>query len=89
VVPCCPGAGECVDGGPFRLCGGCLRSPVGIPQCRFGDVEIPCCETDCTSGLCLSAQGRPCEFDKDCLACNEDFEKCPGACDPDSHTCTV
>jgi hypothetical protein len=89
VVPCCPGAGECVDVGPFSLCGGCLRHPTGIPQCFLGDEQIPCCETDCTGGACLSAQGRPCEFDKDCLACDEDFDKCPGACAPNTKTCTV
>ena len=87
--PCCPEAGECADVGPFRLCGGCLRHPTGIPQCFLGDEQIPCCETDCTGGACLSAQGRPCEFDKDCLACDEDVAKCPGACHPDTKTCTV
>jgi hypothetical protein len=39
--------------------------------------------------LCLSLKDGPCEFDKDCVACNEDFDKCPGACDPATKTCTV
>lgn len=87
--PCCPGEGECIDVGPFNLCDGCLRHPTGVPQCFLGDEALPCCETDCTDGACLSAQGRPCEFDKDCLACDQDFDKCPGACDPETRTCTV
>jgi hypothetical protein len=81
--PCCAGSGDCIDG----WCGGCIRREnlTSVPGCSSGGV--PCCDTDCTSGVCLSALGGDCAVDEDCEACSNDPNQCDGACD--NGTCTV
>lgn len=69
-VSCCGGL-SCVQG----TCGGCRprATSCGAPG------DPPCCNSDCTSGACLSAANGRCVHDADCRACYLGGQ-CAGAC---------
>lgn len=68
--PCCPGT-PCTG----NRCGGCLSRAV---VCTPGG--MPCCESDCSGGVCLSAAGGRCKHDANCRTCYFNSSQCAGAC---------
>lgn len=56
---CCPGT-PCLG----NRCGGCLDRAV---VCTPGGQ--PCCESECSGGVCLSEAGERCKHDANCRAC--------------------
>jgi hypothetical protein len=68
--PCCPGT-PCLQ----NRCGGCVdRATVCTPGGQ------PCCDSDCSGGVCLSAAGGRCKHDANCRTCYLNTSQCTGAC---------